>query len=213
MIRTVATKPYQDQKPGTSGLRKKVPVFQQENYVENFVQAIFDSLEGREGKTLVLGGDGRFYNREVIQIVIRMAAANGFGKVMVGQGGILSTPAASNDPQIQGAGRHHPLGEPPPRRAARGFRHQVQCRERWAGAGEDHRRYLRALKTTLIGSPISSDRRGHGGNEGRRDDRRGDDPVSDYAELMESGSISRRSARCSGGLRMRFDAMAVTGLT
>ncbi|MDQ2704871.1 MAG: alpha-D-glucose phosphate-specific phosphoglucomutase, partial [Pseudomonadota bacterium] len=96
MTRTVATTPYQDQKPGTSGLRKKVPVFQQENYVENFVQSIFDSLEGREGKTLVLGGDGRFYNREVIQIVIRMAAANGFGKVMVGQGGILSTPAASN---------------------------------------------------------------------------------------------------------------------
>ena len=94
--RTVATTPYQDQKPGTSGLRKKVPVFQQQNYVENFVQSIFDSLEGRDGKTLVLGGDGRFYNREVIQIVIRMAAANGFGKVMVGQGGILSTPAASN---------------------------------------------------------------------------------------------------------------------
>ena len=96
MIRTVATTPFQDQKPGTSGLRKKVPVFQQENYVENFVQSIFDSLEGFAGKTLVLGGDGRFYNREVVQIVIRMAAANGFGKVMVGQGGILSTPAASN---------------------------------------------------------------------------------------------------------------------
>lgn len=96
MIKTVPTKAFADQKPGTSGLRKKVPVFQQPNYVENFVQAIFDSLEGFEGKTLVLGGDGRYYNREAIQIVIKIAAGNGFGRVLVGQGGILSTPAASN---------------------------------------------------------------------------------------------------------------------
>ena len=89
MIRTVATTPYQDQKPGTSGLRKKVPVFQQQNYVENFVQSIFDSLEGREGKTLVLGGDGRFYNDVAIQTIIKIASANGFGAVLVGQGGIL----------------------------------------------------------------------------------------------------------------------------
>lgn len=96
MISTVSTKPYADQKPGTSGLRKKVPVFQQENYAENFIQAIFDSLEGFAGKTLVIGGDGRYYNREVIQVALKMAAANGFGKVMVGRGGILSTPAASH---------------------------------------------------------------------------------------------------------------------
>ncbi|MDE1157713.1 MAG: alpha-D-glucose phosphate-specific phosphoglucomutase [Neorhizobium sp.] len=96
MIKTVATTAYQDQKPGTSGLRKKVPVFAQENYAENFIQSIFDSLEGFKGKTLVIGGDGRYYNREVIQKAIKMAAAAGFGKVMVGQGGILSTPAASN---------------------------------------------------------------------------------------------------------------------
>ncbi|WP_105421795.1 alpha-D-glucose phosphate-specific phosphoglucomutase [Neorhizobium sp. T25_27] len=96
MIKTVTTAPYQDQKPGTSGLRKKVPVFAQVNYAENFIQSIFDSLEGFEGQTLVIGGDGRYYNREVIQKAIKMAAASGFGKVMVGQGGILSTPAASN---------------------------------------------------------------------------------------------------------------------
>lgn len=96
MTKTVSTTPYSDQKPGTSGLRKKVPVFQQKNYAENFIQSIFDSLEGFAGKTLVIGGDGRFYNREVIQIAIKMAAANGFGQVLVGRGGILSTPAASN---------------------------------------------------------------------------------------------------------------------
>jgi phosphoglucomutase len=96
MIKTVPTKPFPDQKPGTSGLRKKVPVFQQKNYAENFIQSIFDSLEGLKGKTLVIGGDGRFHNREVIQTAIKMAAANGFGRVLVGQGGLLSTPAASN---------------------------------------------------------------------------------------------------------------------
>ncbi len=96
MIKTVSTTPFQDQKPGTSGLRKKVPVFAQTNYAENFIQSIFDSLEGFQGQALVIGGDGRYYNREVIQKAIKMAAASGFGKVMVGQGGILSTPAASN---------------------------------------------------------------------------------------------------------------------
>ncbi len=96
MIQTVQTTAFTDQKPGTSGLRKKVPVFQQPHYVANFVQSVFDSLEGFAGQTLVVGGDGRFYNREAIQIVIRMAAANGFGRVIAGRGGILSTPAASN---------------------------------------------------------------------------------------------------------------------
>jgi phosphoglucomutase len=92
---TVPTQAFQEQKPGTSGLRKKVTVFQQPHYLENFVQAIFDSIAAPKGATLVLGGDGRFYNRHAIQVILKMAAANGFGKVMVGRGGILSTPAAS----------------------------------------------------------------------------------------------------------------------
>ena len=94
-IETINTTSYADQKPGTSGLRKKVHVFQQPHYLENFVQAIFDSLDDYSGKTLVLGGDGRYFNRQAIQIILKIAAANGFGKVLVGQGGILSTPAAS----------------------------------------------------------------------------------------------------------------------
>ncbi|WP_257541548.1 alpha-D-glucose phosphate-specific phosphoglucomutase [Sphingobium sp. CFD-1] len=96
MIQRLSTTPFNDQKPGTSGLRKKVRVFQQPHYAENFIQSVFDSLEAFEGKTLVLGGDGRFLNREVIQIALKMAAANGFGRVLVGRGGILSTPAASH---------------------------------------------------------------------------------------------------------------------
>jgi phosphoglucomutase len=95
-IQTIKTQPFLDQKPGTSGLRKKVKVFQQANYLENFVQSIFDSIEIPANATLTLGGDGRFYNKTAIQIIIKMAAANGFGKVIVGQNGILSTPAASH---------------------------------------------------------------------------------------------------------------------
>ncbi|MFQ5519214.1 MAG: alpha-D-glucose phosphate-specific phosphoglucomutase [Mariprofundus sp.] len=94
-MREIKTKPFEGQRPGTSGLRKKVKVFQQAHYLENFVQAVFDSIGDFSGQTLVVGGDGRFYNREAIQVIIKMAAANGFGKVLVGQGGILSTPAAS----------------------------------------------------------------------------------------------------------------------
>lgn len=94
-IRTVATKPYKDQKPGTSGLRKRVAIFQQLHYLENFVQSVFDTIKAPAGATLALGGDGRYYNREAIQVILKIAAANGFGRILVGRNGILSTPAAS----------------------------------------------------------------------------------------------------------------------
>ena len=94
--KTIETTPFGDQKPGTSGLRKRVAVFSQPHYVENFIQALFDVLEDYAGKTLVIGGDGRYFNDVAIQQAIRLAAANGFGRVLVGQAGLLSTPGASH---------------------------------------------------------------------------------------------------------------------
>jgi phosphoglucomutase len=99
-IRTVATRPFMDQRPGTSGLRKKTRIFLQPHYIENFVQAVFDSLrQSGNGdlskEMLAIGGDGRFYNRAAIQIILRIAAANGIGRILVGRGGLLSTPAMS----------------------------------------------------------------------------------------------------------------------
>ncbi|MDD2834411.1 MAG: alpha-D-glucose phosphate-specific phosphoglucomutase [Methylotenera sp.] len=95
-IKKISTHPFNDQKPGTSGLRKKVKVFQQPNYLENFVQSFFDTLSVPQHAVLVVGGDGRYHNRQAIQTIIQMAAANGFARVIVGQSGILSTPAASH---------------------------------------------------------------------------------------------------------------------
>ena len=96
MMKTIKTSPFNDQKPGTSGLRKKVTQFQEANYLENFVQSTFNALEQCEGKTLVVGGDGRFYNKTAIQTILKMAAANKFSRIIVGLNGFLSTPAASH---------------------------------------------------------------------------------------------------------------------
>ena len=117
-IHSVTTAPIEGQKPGTSGLRKKTRVFMQPHFVENFTQSIFDAIGGLQGKTLVLGGDGRFFNDRASQVVLRMAAANGAARVIVGQGAILSTPAASNLIRERGAdggiilsASHNPGGE------------------------------------------------------------------------------------------------------
>ena len=95
-IKTIVTTPFQDQKTGTAGLRKKVSVFSQENYLENFIQSIFNAVPGFQGKTIVLGGDGRYYNLHAIHVIIKMAAAQKVGRIIIGQNGLFSTPAASN---------------------------------------------------------------------------------------------------------------------
>lgn len=104
MAETVATTAYTDQKPGTSGLRKKVAVFKKPNYTENFIQAILDAIpEGASNATLVIGGDGRYYNDHVIQLIVQIAAANGVAKLIIGQHGLLSTPATSHVIRIRHA--------------------------------------------------------------------------------------------------------------
>ena len=217
MIRTVSSTPYSDQKPGTSGLRKKVPVFQQENYTENFIQSIFDSLQDFKGETLVIGGDGRYYNREVIQIAIRMAAANGFGRVLVGQGGILSTPAVSHLIRKHKAfggiilsASHNPGGPNEDfgikYNASNGGPATETLTDAMFARSKVIDRYLTEdfddVNLDSIGSLTA------GGMKIAVID-----PVADYAELMESlfdfGAIRDL---ISGGFRVTFDAMhAVTG--
>ncbi|RUW71682.1 MULTISPECIES: alpha-D-glucose phosphate-specific phosphoglucomutase [unclassified Mesorhizobium] len=217
MIRTVATKPYLDQKPGTSGLRKKVPVFQQEHYAENFIQSIFDALEGFEGETLVIGGDGRFYNREVIQKAIAMAAANGFGKVMVGQGGILSTPAASNIIRkyktfggIILSASHNPGGPHEDFGIKYNAGNGGPAPEKITDAIFEKTKTISSFKIADIGA-IDIDTIGTVKAGGMTVEVI--DPVSDYAELMENlFDFDAIRANFKYGFRMRFDAMhAVTG--
>lgn len=217
MIRTVATRPYDDQKPGTSGLRKKVPVFQQEHYAENFIQSIFDALDGYQGKTLVLGGDGRFYNREVIQKAIRIAAANGFGKVMVGKGGILSTPAASNIIRKYKAfggiilsASHNPAGP----KEDFGIKYNAgnggPAPEKITDAIFARTKAITRFKTTGS-ADVDLDVLGTSKVEGMEVEVI--DPVRDYAELMESlFDFEALRALFRSGFRMAFDSMhAVTG--
>ncbi|CAD7030266.1 alpha-D-glucose phosphate-specific phosphoglucomutase [Pseudorhizobium halotolerans] len=217
MIRTVPTAPYKDQKPGTSGLRKKVPVFAQENYAENFIQSIFDSLEGFAGKTLVIGGDGRYYNREVIQKALKMAAAAGFGKAMVGQGGILSTPAASNIIRKYGAfggiilsASHNPGGP----NEDFGIKYNIgnggPAPEKITEAIFERSRIISEYK--IVDAPdVDLDRIGSVDLEGMTVEVV--DPVADYAELMESlFDFDAIRNLISGGFRIAMDSMgAVTG--
>ena len=217
MIDEVPTRPFADQKPGTSGLRKKVRVFQQPHYAENFIQAVFDVITGKEGATLVIGGDGRFLNREVIQIAIRMAAANGFARVLVGQGGILSTPAASHVIRKHGAlgglvlsASHNPGGPD----EDFGIKYNVTNGGPAPEGVTDaiHARTLTIDRYRILrADDIDLDRTGTA--------RLGPltveviDPVADYAGLMESlFDFAAIRALFAGGFRMQFDAMhAVTG--
>ncbi|MBI5451451.1 MAG: alpha-D-glucose phosphate-specific phosphoglucomutase [Gammaproteobacteria bacterium] len=216
-IQTIATTPFSDQRPGTSGLRKKVSVFKQPHYLENFVQALFDSITSH-GTTLVIGGDGRHYNREAIQIILKMAAANGVRRAVVGRGGLLSTPAASHlirkyrcDGGIILSASHNPGGPdgdfgikyntanggPAPEKVTEAvFRRSQQL-------GQYH--IVEAASVTLdtLGeTPLGSLQV------------QIVDPVADYADLMEQlfDFTSIRALLRSNTFTMRFDAMhAITG--
>lgn len=217
MIHTRPTTPFDDQKPGTSGLRKKVPHFQQPNYVQNFIQSIFDSLEGYEGHLLVFGGDGRYFNREVIQIALKMAAANGFGRVMVGQGGLLSTPAASNLIRRYNAfggiilsASHNPGGPTEDFGIKYNIGNGGPAPEKITEAIYARSREIESYRIT--DSPdIDLDTLGAKAIGLMTVEVV--DPVADYAELMESlFDFPAIRAMFRGGFRMAFDAMhAVTG--
>ncbi|MFN3470522.1 MAG: alpha-D-glucose phosphate-specific phosphoglucomutase [Novosphingobium sp.] len=217
MTRIVPSQPYSGQKPGTSGLRKKVKVFQQPGYAENFIQSVFDVVERAPGSTLVLGGDGRYHNRTVIQQAIRIAAANGYGRVLVGKGGILSTPAASNVIRKYGASgglilsaSHNPGGPdedfgikynianggPAPEGVTEAIHARTQTIDRWLTVDTPDID-LDTLGATQIGALAVEVI----------------DPVADYAQLMESlFDFNAIRAHVQAGFRMAFDAMsAVTG--
>ncbi|MEM7753685.1 MAG: alpha-D-glucose phosphate-specific phosphoglucomutase, partial [Pseudomonadota bacterium] len=214
---TVETQPIAGQKPGTSGLRKKTKVFMEPHYLENFVQAIFTGIGGAAGKTFVVGGDGRYFNDRAIQVILRMAAAGGAAKVIVGQGGLLSTPAASNlirqrgtDGGIILSASHNPGGPD----ADFGIKFNMpnggpapeDVTNRMFAATETLTSYdiveaqdvdLSALGTTALGDMTVEVV----------------DPVADYAVLMEQlFDFEAIRGLFVGGFTMRFDAMhAITG--
>ncbi|TXM92560.1 alpha-D-glucose phosphate-specific phosphoglucomutase [Methylobacterium sp. WL30] len=217
VLKRVPTTPFSDQKPGTSGLRKKVAHFRQPHYVETFVQAIVQSVAGREGATLVLGGDGRFFNRAVVQTTLKIAAANGFGRVLVGRGGLLSTPAASCVIRKAGAiggiilsASHNPGGPDGDFgikfNTANGGPAPESVTEAIYSATKTLTEYRIADVPDLDLDQVGATRIGDMVVEVI-------DPVADYAalmaELIDFDAIRRLFA---SGFRMRFDAMsAVTG--
>ncbi|MGB8313790.1 MAG: alpha-D-glucose phosphate-specific phosphoglucomutase [Aestuariivirga sp.] len=217
MIKTIPTKPFEGQKPGTSGLRKKVPVFQQPHYAENFIQSIFDGLEGFRGKTLVIGGDGRYFNREVIQTAIRMAAANGFGRVLTARGGLLSTPAASHLIRKSKAfggiilsASHNPGGP----NGDFGIKYNADnggpAPEKMTDQFFANTKKISSYKIS-DGADCNLERLGSSKTEGMTVEVV--DPVSDYQKLMETlFDFDAIRALFKSGFRIRFDAMhAITG--
>ena len=216
-VTTVRTEPFEGQKPGTSGLRKKVEVFAQPHYLENFVQAVMGSLDGREGQTLVIGGDGRYHNRTATQTIIKMAAANGFGRVLVGRDGLLSTPAASCVIRKRAAfggfilsASHNPGGPdgdfgvkyniqnggPAPEKITDTIFRRTREITQYRIAEIDDVPLGREGETTFGGFAVEVI-----------------DPVADYQELMEQlFDFDRIRELLRGGFTLRFDAMhAVTG--
>jgi phosphoglucomutase len=216
-VREVPTTPFDGQKPGTSGLRKKVRVFQQPGYLENFVQSVFDSLDGVHGAELVVGGDGRYHNDVAVQTIVAMAAAAGFGKVTIGADGILSTPATScvirarrafgglilsashNDGGPDGDfGVKYNTGNggPAPESLTDRIHERTTTIDRYRIADID---------PVDLSTPGVVERSGMTVEV--------IDPVDDYLDLMESlFDFDAIRALFAGGFRLRFDAMhAVTG--
>jgi phosphoglucomutase len=216
-IQTVRTIPIDDQKPGTSGLRKKTSIFQLPHFLENYVQSIFDAIGGLEGKTLVVGGDGRYFNDRAIQKILRMAAGNGAKACIVGQGGILSTPAASHLIRMNNAdgglilsASHNPGGPD----ADFGLKYNGP---NGGPASEDVTDKIYSRTQTLDFYKIAAcgdlnlDKIGEHLVKSMKVEVV--DPVSDYADLMQKiVDFDKIRGLFSGGFRMCFDAMhAVTG--
>ncbi len=216
-IQTVATTPFDGQKPGTSGLRKKTRVFMEAHYLENFVQAIFDGIGGVAGKTLVVGGDGRFHNDVAVQTILKMMAANGAAKAIVGQGGLLSTPAASHlirlnktDGGIILSASHNPGGIDEDFGIKFNAANGGPAPESLTDAIFERTKSINSYKTLDGAAPDI-------GTIGETTV--GDmavqivDPVSDYADLMETlFDFPAIKALFADNFTMQFDAMcAITG--
>ena len=214
---TIATRPYQDQRPGTSGLRKRVPVFRQPHYLENFLQAALDALAAPPGSTLVVGGDGRFHNREAIEVALRMAAANGIARTLVGADGLLSTPAASHLIRKHGAAggllfsaSHNPGGPEGDFGVKLNLSNGGPAPEAVTETIAELTREITAYRIADHRAP-PLERPGTHRLDGMIVEVV--DPVADYADLMESlFDFARIRQLLAGGFRMRYDAMhAVTG--
>ena len=216
-IETVRTAPIEGQKPGTSGLRKKTSVFMQPGYLENYVQATIEGIGGVEGRTIVVGGDGRFFNDTAIGTILRMLAANGAQRAIVGSGGMLSTPAASNIIRIRKAfggivlsASHNPGGEdgdfgvkfnianggPAPEAVTDAIFERTKSIDGYRILGEDAPPLDKIGETRLGGMTVEII-----------------DPVADYATMMETlVDFDKIRKLFASGFSLRFDAMhAVTG--
>jgi phosphoglucomutase len=216
-IREIGCTPFQDQRPGTAGLRKKVRVFQQPHYLEGFVQSVFDALPERGNGVLVVGGDGRYHNRHAIQTVIAMAAANGYHRVVVGQHGLLSTPAASHVIRVYQANggflltaSHNPAGPEGDfgikyNLASGGQATETQTEAIYACSRRLTRYRIADLPAVDIDRPGVQNLGGFTVEV--------IDPVEDYARLMQTlFDFDRIRGLLRDGFRLRFDAMhAVTG--
>ncbi|TXH04036.1 MAG: alpha-D-glucose phosphate-specific phosphoglucomutase [Nevskiaceae bacterium] len=216
-VREIVTKPYLDQKSGTAGLRKKVAVFQQPHYLENYLQSVFDCVPDLKGRTLILGGDGRYHNRAAIQTAIAIAAGNGVQRVIVGQGGLLSTPAASHLIRLRKAAggfiltaSHNPAGPDGDFGIKFNIANGGQASESLTDRIFEHSKTLTRYRL-YEGGYADIDRRGL--------QTLGDteievvDCVDDYAALMQSlFDFDRIRDWLRKGHSLRFDAMhAVTG--